>query len=130
MWLKNELNWLLALQADEKLPVSNPLKGRHRKTTEKGQQEWLDILRSLTPEVYQRGPMRWTLKAERLHRRWLVRRLYEAFMIHGPKGFPKEAVFCAIASILIELAIEPLKPHQSLSDLAEALRKRVERATP
>ena len=74
--------------------------------------------------------MRWTLKAERLHRRWLVRRLYEAFMIHGPKGFPKEAVFCAIASILIELAIEPLKPHQSLSDLAEALRKRVERATP
>jgi hypothetical protein len=56
--------------------------------------------------------------------------MYEAFRTYGPKGFPKEAIFCTIAIILVGLVIEPLKPHQGLSALAEALRKRMERATP
>jgi hypothetical protein len=125
--LRNEIGLFLDLQADGKLPASSPVKSRHRKILLKAHQEWLGIIQSLMPEDYY---LQQTRRAEISYRQWLLQRMYEAFRTYGPKGFRKEAIFCTIAIILFDLVIEHPKPHKGIADLAEALRKRIERARP
>jgi hypothetical protein len=134
MRLDRELGWLFDLQDQEKLPASSRMKGLHQKTLRKYQQELRDILWTLGPEDYQRGPFRWIRNAKSHVNRLLIQSMRNAFWMYGPQDFSKDATYYTIARILLELGIEPLKQGQtvrlSASRLAEALRQRIRRAIP
>ena len=105
MRLDRELGWLFDLQDQEKLPASSRMKGLHQKTLRKYQQELRDILWTLGPEDYQRGPFGWIRNAKSHVNRLLIQSTRNAFWMYGPQDFSKDATYYTIARILLELGI-------------------------
>jgi len=118
----------LLLRAHEQLSADSPLKGRRGQTLRYMHETFVGIGRSLTVDDVRRAlrPVMRPLEHEFFDS--LLVDMYVAFHQHGPQRYPKAAVYDAMARFLVALGVLKGTADALFYDLAERLRKRLQRA--